>query len=112
MANTGTANAVFGQGDVFGGKLFNVIDYKSTTTSYSTTALEVLSPSAFGFFNTILSIIEISIDTTGTYYAQAIPVNTGLTAWKLQWFVVSTGAPVSAATNLNGITVKISALGY
>lgn len=112
MANTGSGKQILGQGDVWGGKLFNVVDYTSSTTSYSTTAFETLVPSTFGFFNTILAVIDISMDQTGTYYAQAQPVNSGLTAWKLQWFVVATGAPVGTGVNLNNITVKISAVGY
>lgn len=112
MANTGSAKQILGQGDVFGGKIFNVIDYASTSASYSQSALETLSPSAFGFFNTILCVLDISLDTTGRYYAQAIPQQAGLTPWTLKWFDTTTGLQVAGAVNLSGITVKISAIGY
>lgn len=118
MANTGSGVAIFGQGDVFGGKIFNVVDYTSNTTSYtqpgagSVAGLEILSPQMFGFQNVILSILDISVDGTNTYGAEAVALNKGLTKWALQWYVVSTGAAVTAGTNISGTTVKISALGY
>lgn len=113
----GTASTVFGFADVFGGHMFNTIDYTGPA-SYTNTGVGAtsgdspLSHRMFGFENTIECIIDVSIDQTGTYFAQDQPVNNGVTSWRLRWFVLSTGAEVANGVNLSGITIKVAAIGY
>jgi hypothetical protein len=112
----GSFKEIFGQKDVWGGKQFTVGDY-SGVTSYvgGVTGGDTVYPSTLGFFNAILTFIEISIDTTGTYYCQAQSTGTGLIGaggWKIRWYVASTGAEVANATNLSAISCKMSAVGF
>lgn len=112
----GTFKEIFGQKDVFGGKQYTVGDYYGVASYVGgATGGDTIYPSTLGFFNSILNIIDISIDTTGTYFAQAQAPNTGLVGsagWKIRWYVAATGAEVSNATNLSAIAVKMSALGF
>jgi hypothetical protein len=115
---TGSAKQQSGNRDVFGGKQFEQIDYAGPT-SYTNTGTQStsgdgpISPSLFGFFNTILTPWGSgNIDTSGTYEVAWQSVNTGVTGWRLRWFVVSTGAEVANGVNLSAYTVKLAALGY
>ena len=110
----GSFKEIFGQKDVFGGKQFTVGDY-SGVTSYQNGTGDTIYPSTLGFFNAILTPLEVSLDTTGTYYAQFQSTGLGLigtAGWKIRWYVAATGAEVANGTNLSAISVKMSALGF
>ena|SRR5208337_3204657 len=111
MALVGTAKQTPGFADVFGGRFFNTIDYTGVT-SYLNGTGELLDPHMFGFQNTIECIIDVSLSQNGSYYAQAQPVNSGVTKWYLRWFAVATGQEVTNTTNLSAAVVRISAIGY
>lgn len=111
MAGPGTAKQTQGFADVFGGRQFNVIDYTGVA-SYVNGTGELLDPMMFGFRNTIQSVLDVSGDQSGAYYAVAFPVNSGITAWRLRWFSVATGQEVTNATNLSAKTLKIAAVGF
>jgi hypothetical protein len=113
--SVGTGKQTPGFADVFGGKLFNTIDYSGPTaynnTGTAATSGDSLDPKMFGFNNTIESIIDSSLDQTGTYYAFEQPINNGVTAWRLRWFTAA-GVEVANGVNLSGYTVKLSAVGF
>ncbi|MDE2099390.1 MAG: hypothetical protein KGL39_19215 [Patescibacteria group bacterium] len=111
MAGPGTMKQTAGFADVFGGKLFNTIDYTGVA-SYVNGTGELLDPKGFGFPNTIESIVDISGDQSGAYYGICFPVNSGVTKYYIRWFSVATGQEVTNATNLSGKTLKISAVGF
>jgi hypothetical protein len=111
MALVGSARQTQGFADVFGGRFFNTIDYTGVS-SYLHGTGELIDPHFFGFNNTIETFMEISISQDGLYYAQAQPVNNGVTKWYLRWFQISTGLEVANATNLSSSTLKISAIGF
>jgi hypothetical protein len=106
-----------GQRDVFGGKQFSVIDYAGPTSyansGVGATSGDQITPSMFGFFNTILCpIISDGFDQSGTYEMIWQPVQSGLTPWRVRWFVVATGVEVANGVNLSAYVVKMAALGY
>lgn len=106
-----------GQRDVFGGKDYASIDYAGPSaynnTGTQATSGDTMSPSQFGFFNTILTPFGSgNIDQTGTYEVSWQSVQNGLTPWRLRWFVVSTGVEVANGVNLSTYIVKLAALGY
>ena len=107
----GTAKQTPGFADVFGGKLFNCIDYTGVA-SYVNGTGELLDPKFFGFPNTIEAILDISGDQSGAYYGIAFPVNSGVTKWYIRWFAVATGQEVTNATNLSTKVLKIVAVGF
>jgi hypothetical protein len=113
--SVGTGKQTSGFADVFGGKLFNTIDYSGPTAYNNTgnpaTSGDSLDPKMFGFNNTIESIFQASLDQTGTYYAFEQPVNSAVTAWRLRWFTAS-GTEVANGVNLSNYTVKLSAVGF
>ena len=55
--------------DVFGGTLYNAIDYTGPT-SYVNGTGDQLNSSMFGFFNGFKDINDGCIDTTGTYFVR------------------------------------------
>ena len=115
MASFGTAKQIAGFADVFGGKNFNTVDY-SGPTSYNNTGTpatsgDTLDPKAFGAFNDIIMVIGESMDQSGVYLVRAMPVNNGVTAWKLRWFTASSGTEVANAVNLSTFTVKLAIIG-
>ena len=102
-----------GFADVWGGKQFNAIDYTGVSSYVGgVTGGEKLDPKMFGFNNTIEAVLDVSIAQTGDYYGIAQPVNNGVTAWYIRWFVVATGVEVANAVNLSAKTLKISAVGF
>jgi hypothetical protein len=106
----GSAKQTQGFADIFGGRGFNVIDYTGPALYVPGTG-EKLDPKFFGFQNTIQSILDISGDQSGAYYGTAFPVNNGVTAWYIRWFVVATGVE-AGAINLSTKTLKITAIGF
>ncbi len=104
----GSAKAVFGFEDTFGGKLYGSVDY-SGPTSYVQGG-DAIDPRAFGFPNSILTLIA-SDDQTNTYRGVPRPLQNGLTGWQLVWLVNSTGLEVAAGINLSGFTQRLSAIG-
>ena len=116
--SVGTAKTTqSGQRDVFGGKQFATFDYAGPTaynnTSVGATSGDSISPTLFGFFNTILTPWGGgNLDQTGTYYVRWQPQQNGLTPWKLRWFVTATNAEVANGVNLSTYIVKIAAIGY
>ena len=114
--SVGSGKQTSGFADVFGGKLYNTIDY-SGPTSYNNTATpatsgDVIDPKMFGFPNTIEALICTSADQTGVYVGVAMPVNNGVTRWIVRWFTLSGMTEVANATNLSTKTMKLSAVGF
>lgn len=109
----GSGIAIPGNADVFGGTLYNAIDYTGPT-SYVNGTGDQLNSSMFGFFNGFKDINDGCIDTTGTYFVRRQMASPGgLNAkFYLRWYVLSTGAEVVNATNLSAIRIRISAFGY
>lgn len=114
--SVGSAQYVNGFADVFGGKLFNTIDYSGpaayNNTGTPSTSGDTMDPKFFGFGNTIETFVNGSTDQTGVYIVVAEPTNNGVTAWKLRWFTLSGMTEVANGTNLSGKTVKLSAIGF
>lgn len=112
----GTAKQTNGFADVFGGKLFNVIDYTGVSsyanTGTASTSGEALDPKYFGFPNTIEAILDISGDQSGAYYGIPFPNNSGVSKWRIRWFAVATGQEVTNGTNLSTATLKLTAVGF
>lgn len=104
----GSAKAVRSQADVFGGKLFEVIDY-SGPLSYVQGG-DAMDPRMFGFPNAIIMLIGFN-DHSNTYTVDPRALQNGVTPWQLVWTVVSTGAEVAAGVNLSGSTVRLMGLG-
>jgi hypothetical protein len=111
--SVGSGNAIPGNADVFGGTLYNAIDYNGPT-SYNNGTGDQLNSSMFGFFNGFKDINDGCIDTTGTYFVRRqMKSPGGLNAqFFLRWYVLSSGAEVTNATNLSAIKIRLSALGY
>lgn len=107
---TGSAKQTQGFGDIFGGRMFNTIDY-SGPTSYVNGTGDTIDPRIFGFPNTIETFLQEGLDQTGTYYIFAQPTNTGVTSWHIRWYL-SASTEVPNGTNLSGVTVRLSAIGY
>lgn len=104
----GSASAVQNGQDVFGGHLFGAVDYKGPASYVQ--GGDAIDPHIFGFPNTILSLIG-SVDQSNLYFAIGRPLFNGTTAWNLVWYLKA-GGEVTAATALNGVTVRLSAIGY
>lgn len=116
MGSVGAPLYVNGFPDIFGGKMFNTIDYKGPTsynnTGIGSTSGDTVGHRMFGFENTVETYIGQSIDQTGTYYVVAMPKNNGVTSWRLRWFQVSNAAEVANGVNLSAYTVKLAAIGF
>jgi hypothetical protein len=114
--SVGSPKYVPGFPDIFGGKMFNTIDYSGPTAYNNTgtpaTSGDSVSHRMFGFENTVETYIGESVDQSGTYFVIAQPVNNGVTAWKLRWFTLSGSTEVANGVNLSGFTVKLSAIGF
>jgi hypothetical protein len=113
--SVGSAQYPNGFADIFGGKMFNTVDY-SGPTSYNNTGTpatsgDKISHRMFGFENTIETFVGQSIDQSGTYYAIGQPLNNGVTSWKLRWFTTA-GVEVANGVNLAAFTVKLAAIGF
>ena len=111
----GAAKYISGFPDVFGGNLFNTIDY-SGPTSYNNTGTPATSgdsmdPNFFGFHNTIEIPVGDVSDQSGVYTVKWMPQNNGVTAWKLRWFTIG-GSEVANGVNLSAFTVKLAAIGF
>ena len=54
-----------------------------------------------------------AVSLSGTYYVVPQPASAGVlgVVWSWIWFVVATGVPVAAATNLSAETVQFGAIG-
>lgn len=114
--SVGTGKQTNGFADVFGGKLFNVIDY-SGPSSYNNTGTpatsgDLLDPKMFGFPNAIEHLIGTSLDQTGVYIVVGQPANNGVTKWILRWYTASGMTEVANATDLHLKTVKLAAVGF
>lgn len=111
----GNATAVTNGQDVFGGHLWGAVDYKGPSSYVS--GGDAVDPRVFGFPNTI-AWLDGSVDQTGTYQAVGLPVQNGITPWRLVWIALKTangqtaGQEVTAGTNLSAITVRLNAVGY
>ncbi|HEY3620752.1 MAG TPA: hypothetical protein VGK96_28445 [Candidatus Sulfotelmatobacter sp.] len=108
----GSAKQVKNGRDTFGGRFYGTVDY-SGPASYAggATGGDLVDPHWFAFYNTIQSL-EGAIDQSGTYIAVPQTVNNGVTAWKIRWFTVVGMTEVTNGTALNGVTVRLSAIGY
>ena len=114
--SVGQAKQTPGFADVFGGRLFNTIDYSGptsyTNTGTASTSGDSLDCRFFGFPNTIETVTGESADQSGTYFVIGQPINNGVTGWKLRWFTLVGSTEVANGVNLSGYTVKLSAIGY
>lgn len=104
----GSGKDVRSQGDVFGGKLFGLVDY-SGPTSYVQGG-DAMDSRLFGFPNAIIMLIGFN-DHSNTYTVDPRAIQNGVTPWQLVWTVVSTGAEVAAGVNLSQFTVRLMGLG-
>ncbi len=104
----GSAKTVTNGQDVFGGHLFGSVDYNGPASYVQ--GGDAIDPRIFGFPNTILALFG-SVDQSNTYFAVGRPLQNGVTGWNLVWYNKA-GGEVSAATPLNGVTVRLSAIGY
>jgi hypothetical protein len=105
----GSAKAVSGAQDTFGGKFYGIADYSGPASYVS--GGDAVDPHIFGFPNAILTLIG-SEDQSNTYIAVPRPMASGFqVAWQLVWRTASTGAEVAPGTNLSTFTVRLSALG-
>ena len=113
--SVGAVTQTFGFPDIFGGKMFNTIDYAGPTSYNNTgtpaTSGDTMSHRMFGFENTVETFIGESLDQTGTYFVKAQPNNSGVTTWRLRWFTTA-GTEVANGVNLSAYTVKLSAIGF
>lgn len=105
-----------GQRDAFGGKQYSTFDYAGPTSYNNTgtpaTSGDTISPSLFGFFNTILTPFGGgNIDQSGTYQIFWQSQQNGLTPWRLRWFTTA-GVEVANGVNLAAYIVKLAAIGY
>lgn len=112
----GAAKQTQGFADVFGGRQYNTVDYTAPATYNNTgtpaTSGELLDPHIFGFQNTIQSV-EGSTDQSGTYVVVCVPVNNGITQWRVRWFTLSGMTEIANnATTVAGKVVKLSAIGF
>jgi hypothetical protein len=109
----GSATQIPGNPDVFGGTLFNAIDYVGPT-SYVNGTGDQISSSMFGFFNGFKDINANCIDTTGTYLIRKqMAAPGGLNApFYLRWYTLSNGNEVVNGANLSAYKVRLSAFGY
>ncbi len=105
----GSYKAIPNGQDTFGGHLFGTLDY-SGPASYVQGGDGPISPQAFGMFNTILALFG-SVDQSNAYFVIGRPLQNGTTGWQLVWYNKA-GGEVAGATNLSGVTVKLSAIGY
>lgn len=104
----GSAKTVPGGQDVFGGHLFGVADY-SGPASYVQGG-DAIDPRIFGFPNNILTLIG-SVDQSNAYFVVGRPTQSGVqTQWQLVWYLKA-GGEVAGATALNGVTVRLAAVG-
>jgi len=75
-----------------------------------TTGGQTLTASKYGLRS--LDYVGGGLSISGTYEAKGKAVKRGLsTTYKLVWYVVATGAEVTAATNLSAETVRLLAIG-
>lgn len=75
-----------------------------------TTGGETLTASRYGLRS--LDWVGGGITVSGTYEAKGKTIGTGLrTTYKLVWFVVATGAEVTAATDLSAEKVRLFTVG-
>ena len=94
--------------DTFGGKLYGPVDYKGPTSYVQ--GGDALDPNIFGCPNAVISVIG-GVDQSGTYFVCGRAMIDGIGAQQLVWMNVDGTGEVSAATNLSGYTVRISAVG-
>jgi hypothetical protein len=95
--------------DTFGGHLFGVVDYTGPA-SYVQGGDGPVDPKAFGFENTILALWG-SVGQGNLYFVIGRPLQNSTTPWQLVWYNKA-GGEVAGATNLSGVTVRLSAIGY
>ena len=106
----GNVQKILGQVDTFGGHFWSPVNY-SGPKSYVKGG-DTIDPRAFGFNGSIFTLVG-SIDSTDTYEAVPLLLSGGVNpVWRVVWRVMSTGLEVAAATDLSGVTVGLSAIGY
>ena len=90
--------------------------YTVVTTASPPTGGQAVTPATFGLVAGLEGIFMVGASKTGTYGVramQATAYNQGQNngTWIVQWFVLATGAEVTAATNLSSETVRLIAFG-
>lgn len=85
--------------------------YGTGPASYSQTTGDSISLPNGLYIDTVLGNGVMSVSKT--YFVRAYPSAVGTTrsTWTLKWFVVSTGAEVTNATNLSAESVQFAVLG-
>ncbi len=90
------------------GKRFVWAGFGVGPTSYATGGDTVALPGFQNYIDAMFGDLTVS----GTYYVRSIPSVAGPRAtWKVKWFITSSGAEVTAGTNLSAETVMLSGLG-
>ena len=77
---------------------------------------QAIGPTNFGLVAGLEGIFPVGCSTSGTYTVEAVQLtsyNQGQNnaTWALVWSLTSTGAEVTAATNLSGETVRLIGFG-
>jgi hypothetical protein len=112
----GSVKQILGQVDTFGGHFWSPVNY-SGPASYVQGG-DTLDPKVFGFNNSIFTLTG-SVDGTDTYQAVPMLYSGGVNpVWRIVWIALTSaggqtpGEEVTAGTNLSGVTVGLSAIGY
>jgi hypothetical protein len=119
----GTTKPVVGTSDTFGGHFYNWVPYNGPQSYVQ--GGDSISASQFGFYNAIFSLYGSVGFVNGVATYRAVPgvMSAGPNpVWRIVWVSLVTGtaggqaqtagAEVAAGTNLSGVTVILSAIGY
>ena len=106
----GSYKAIPNGQDTFGGHLFGMLDY-SGPASYVQGGDGPISPQAFGMFNTILALFG-SVDQSNAYFVIGRPLTERHNRMAVGLVQQGRRRGWAGATNLSGVTVKLSAIGY
>ena len=117
-----TAFADSPRNGAWGDRPYAIIDYAGPssytviTTGPPATGGQAIGPSNFGLTAPLEGIFMVGASTSGTYGVVAVQLTayeqgSGNLTWALMWYVLNTGAQVSANTNLSAETVRLVGFG-
>ena len=115
----GSTHPILGVSDVFGGHYYSPLDYAGSASYVQ--GGDSIGPQSFGFNSSIQTLIG-SVDHSGVARVEPRPLTSGIqTQWQLVWIAMANsvggkgqtiGAEIVAGTNLSGLTVRLSGIGY
>ncbi len=92
----------------------NFLAARSVTgpTSYTTGGV-LVSAQLFGLLSTVRFWMPETLTKSGTYFVKVLRTGTGVTASValFKWYVQSSGAEVTNATNLSAETIRVMVIG-